>query len=44
MKGCNTPDEFNSAIENGDIINDVRPNQTAETTVAFRHFPVATGC
>ena len=35
MKGCNTPDEFNWAIENGDIINDVRPNQTAETTVAF---------
>jgi len=32
---CETPEDFNSSIESGKIINDTRRNQTAETTVRF---------
>jgi len=32
---CTTPDDFNSAIEFGRIINETKPNQAAEVTVTF---------
>lgn len=35
MKECKTTSDFESAIEHGKAINDVRPGQTAETTIRF---------